>query len=83
MTRDEHRAKCIEAQALAYVKRWQDGASRADSFAAAFDALHGLARVTPLEATDEMIDAAKPICPDIGTYKAMAAAGDLTNPPKP
>jgi hypothetical protein len=51
------------------------------------DSLHGIARVDPIEATEEMIaagsDAEGYSEGDIhGIWKAMAAAGDLTNPPE-
>jgi hypothetical protein len=84
MTRDEHRAKCIEvmqkaATANPLVIDWWG----------AFDSLHGIAFVCPIEATVEMINAAEPVYDDTfpqcadNIYKAMAAAGDLTKPPEP
>lgn len=58
-----------------------------DAMAVAFDAQYGLARVCPIEATEEMIEASY-ICDDCRkprdektTWRAMSAAGDLTNPP--
>ncbi len=58
------------------------------------DALHGLARVVPVEATEEMIDGELDrrdrLTYGIGldersvsnAWRAMTAAGDLTNPPE-
>lgn len=55
----------------------------------ALDSLHGLARIVPIEATEVMVEAGmyvlgltmKPIVSE-EVFHAMAAAGDLTNPPE-
>ena len=81
MTRDEAREKCFEAQTLAYVKAWQAGESRLDCFRAAFDTLNGIARVVPIEATEEMIMHAN-LSSNRGAemmWKIMSTWGDLTN----
>jgi hypothetical protein len=81
MTRDEHREKCIEVMASAY-RRFD---KRLPAMQRAFDSLHGIARVVPIEATEEMrilghdgygVDGMK------GAWNEMSAAGDLTNPPE-
>jgi hypothetical protein len=91
MTRDEHRAKCIEAMARTLCDRnepgpeWQDYVPDAT---AALDALRGLARIVPIEATEEMIDAAylrgihDHFAEEREAWRAMSAAGDLTNTPE-
>lgn len=89
MTRDEHRAKCIEAmieagpQASSYLN-WKK------IMTAAFDAIRTAdARVDPVEATEEMIEAGELAAgakwsghPVVFIFSAMSAAGDLTNPPE-
>jgi hypothetical protein len=62
MTRDEYRAKCIEAMKAAYVVFELTPEHASDeffdlftaSFTAIFDSLHGIAHVVPIEATEEM-----------------------------
>lgn len=88
MTRDEHRAKCIEAIRAAF-EAANDDQQRFplldDCWAAAFDALPSAgARVDPVEATEEMMKAARDARPSTIWYMwlAMSAAGDLTNPPE-
>jgi len=100
MTRDEHRAKCIEAMAYSMSKWWIEENMAGWKYLAtvmamtAFDALHGIARVVPIEATGKMIAASDiywqsefpgfPTMADVeGMWRAMSAAGDLTNPAKP
>ncbi len=91
MTLDEHRAKCIEAMCRVRVKQsdpslnmiWQDFF---EEMMTIFDSLHGIARVVPVEATDEMIEE---LC-STGLYddeanqlwRAASRVGDLTNPPE-
>lgn len=89
MTRDEYRKACIEAMEEAfYVRSSGEPASVYDCMVAAFDALHGVARVNQIEATEEMINTLDdswfdvPIC-DIGeVFEILSATGDLTNPPE-
>lgn len=71
MTRDEHRAKCIEANSLALARNMfpernlqsldELGPRLKECYLAAgqegIDALHGVASVNPIEATEEMIEA--------------------------
>jgi hypothetical protein len=88
---DEHRAKCIDAMIGAYVLQLKNDScsSLRQCMTAAFDALHGIARVNPIEATEEMCQAAAtlgdrvyPGWPGVsGYWDAMSAAGDLTMPP--
>ena len=97
MTRDEHRAKCIEVMARTWLKRRGydidsgDNPSLAwilrqtiDELVEVFDALPTAGvRVVPIEATREMIDAAsKTKRPWADCFELMAAAGDLTNDPE-
>lgn len=73
MTKDELRKQCIGAIKRSLTNR----ISLHEDAEAAFDALHGLVRVVPIEATEEMnqvywrSSAGK-------LFDAMAAAGDLT-----
>lgn len=86
VTREKHREKCIEAIKLALQDQacidlhgddyWNHQAN------AAFDALHGIARVTPIEATYRMLVEGDVCSTTSGQWCAMSAAGDLTNPPK-
>jgi hypothetical protein len=77
MTREEHREMCIEAIHRAAMTVTWEAAERA------FDSLHGIVRVGPVEATEEMLHAALPISvrtsSDPELWRAMSAAGDLTN----
>jgi len=105
MTSDEYRAKCIEAEAIAAFERYNDSpwicASEDEkkhwiwTMTAAFDSIHGIARVVPIEATEEMVKAGSsalvrwessndPYSANCVTavYKAMSAAGRLTSPPE-
>lgn len=94
MTRDEHRAKCIEAMATVWLRNrgyespadipewiWRQTIAEQT---AAFNALYGVAFVNPRQPTAEMIGAgqsAEEDGMDLGRiFKAMATAGDLTNP---
>jgi hypothetical protein len=92
MTPAEDRAQCIEAMALEEL-RYEHGlvtfspqtiAIAKEKAAHILDSLHGIARVNPIEATEEMVDAAfhcgSAEYEDI--FRAMAARGDLTNPPE-
>jgi hypothetical protein len=93
MTRDEARAKCIEAMVEGGNKLRRGHGPSWETMAAAFDALHGIARVDPVEATEKMITAARaarqahkdmsmPELLDDTLWRAMSAAGDLTNGPE-
>ena len=85
-SRDEARAKCIEVIGTALIATEDSGDVLVEA-AAAFDALHGLARVVPVEATEKMVAAVA-----YGTkeylrhveamFETMSTAGDLTNPPE-
>lgn len=99
MTREEHRAKCIEAMAFAWLKRrgykppyipaWMVRQTIEEQ-TIAFDSLHGIVRVNPVEATGEMIEAGRAanleVNPTEGLYqrvfRAMSSRGDLTNQPE-
>jgi hypothetical protein len=82
MTRDEYRARCIEA--IAYGQKWEEVVEK-DVYrchaAKILDSLHGIARVVPIEATEEMSISGIDAAPG-QTWRAMSAAGDLTNPPE-
>ena len=91
MTRNDHRAQCIEAMEEAFYKRSSGTPTSVyDCMSAAFDSLHGIAVVNPIEATNEMIRAGVVILEDephaysdaISCWNAMSAAGDLTNLPE-
>jgi hypothetical protein len=93
MTPAEHRVKCIEAVATAMIhdmfaphelpvcdELWRKYVHTAT---AAFDALHGIARVVPIEATHEMIyTIGPPFAWNSRIFGYMSAAGDLTDPPE-
>jgi len=94
------RAKCIEAIALVLEDDLRDivdpgsntfmyGGDRShwiDAATLAFDALRSAGvRVVPMEATEDMLEAAwESIIAEDGkeAWKDMSAAGDLTNPPE-
>lgn len=100
MTSDELRQQCIDAMEVAADNALpclcdKDGhpISPGDFHAAieaAFDAMHGLVRLEPPEATPEMIEAGAmkvsyPAYSEAGrvatnVWRVMAAAGDLTRP---
>lgn len=89
-SRNEQRAKCIEAMAVADCELsgelWNElsEAAREDYRMNArplFDSLHGLARVNPIEATKEMVDPKVESEGQRRTWRYMSAAGDITNPP--
>ena len=86
MTRDEHRAKCIEAMREAYGKAWSQSKTKKFSWqsglTAAFDALHGVAFIDPIEATEDMVLAGLSKFTVRQRWRAMSARGDLTNPPE-
>jgi len=82
MDKSELREKVIEAMLSAYWEKWSEGdgcgssATARDCMTAVLDALHGIVRVNPPEATEEMIKAGH----NFGYYAVMAAAGDITQP---
>jgi hypothetical protein len=95
MTRDDHRAQCIEAMAAGmYGKGWDGPAEKMPgekmkdvwrNYARrAFDSLRTAgARVNPVKATEEMLTAARNYFSDpLTAYETIAAAGDLTNQPE-
>lgn len=90
MTRDEQRAACFKAMKVAFINPEWPGIPHLSNdeiftirISSAFDSLHGLARVNPIEATEEMLFAARNYFADgLGAYEAISAAGDLTNPPE-
>lgn len=86
----EQRASIIEAiartLAILYggnADLWKDFEEEATAI---FDAQHGLARVCPIEATEEMIAAARELRymePVLNQqWRLMSASGDLTNLPE-
>lgn len=98
MTRDAERAQCIDAMAKAICKSqgrdpdeliefgtepysplWGNYTLEATS---AFDALHGLARVCSVEATEEMLIAGSLQSTLPGIWHAMTTSGALTNEPE-
>jgi hypothetical protein len=70
---------------LGYWKRWefpsQGDASVRELLIAAFDALHGIAHVNWISATEEMARAGIGRT-EISAWKVMSQVGDLTNPPE-
>jgi hypothetical protein len=94
MTLDEQRAKCIEAIKICH-QTYEIGYFSDFHAARILDSLHGIARVDPIEATEEML---KAYCGALNIgghghvfpekikaaarWSAMSAAGDLTNPPE-
>jgi hypothetical protein len=97
MTRDEHRAKCIESIGHAILMRMTTSdpprGKWPSTFIAetAFDALHGIAWVVPHgdrndigKILDDMAHDGRAIAPitSVDIFIAMSAAGDLTNPPE-
>jgi hypothetical protein len=86
MTRYEQRAKCIEAIKRAYIAAYGLGGVDA-AFAAAFDSLHGIARVVPIEATEDMQHSGSIMIDGTWSearmcYEEMTAIGVITNPPE-
>jgi hypothetical protein len=88
--RDEHRTKCIEAIKICH-QTFEIGYFSDFQAARILDSLDGVARVVPIEATEEMLAAARREVDDLcergpgeyaDLYCAMSAAGDLTNPPE-
>ena len=87
MTRDQLRQKCIDAMKIAVpsavraeiAEWWLD-----EILNDLFDSLHGLVRVVPIEATEEMLqewyNSWSPSSDAKDAFNAMAAAGDLTRP---
>jgi len=90
MTRDEQRAACIKAMERAFYERSSSGepTSVYNCMVAAFDALNGLVRVCPVEATLEMMARATDTiyagddAEAAAVYELMSATGDLTDPPE-
>lgn len=94
MTRDEHRAKCIEAMARATALHVEGVEEMWPDFiaveTAAFDSLHGFATVNAPNATEEMISEGRlaflKTRPGEELYQrlwlAMSSTGALTNPPE-
>jgi hypothetical protein len=89
MTRDEHRAKYIEAIADELEPDWRrlqkidwaHGIVVLRKAARIFDSLHGIARVVPVEATQEMELKTSMDISGRRNFDIMSAAGDLTNDP--
>lgn len=84
MTRDEWRAKCIEAIETVLRDRFHfdspvDRHTLAENL---FNAQHDRVRVCPIEATDEMLDPRVESEGQRRTWRFMSAVGDLTNPPE-
>jgi hypothetical protein len=80
MTRDEHRAKCIEAMVRAHrASYWQDIEVR---MATAFDALHGIARVVPAEEFEDLMFYATADRTGEAKDFVERLVCDLTNPPE-
>jgi hypothetical protein len=90
MTRDEHRAKCIEAIKTCH-QTFEIGYFGDFQAARILDSIHGIALVCSPEVTAEMDAAGTGSLEKIGDadtliagiFLAMAAAGDLTNPQEP
>jgi hypothetical protein len=93
MTRDQQRNACFEKMAVARADGlWiaftkEQRRSFIEDEKRVFDSLHGIARVNPVEATDEMLLAAsefdensQQVCCAI--WRAMSTKGRLTNPPE-
>lgn len=87
MTRDDHRAQCIEAMKAAIRASIPDTWEPMIEEAAigVLTNLHSIARLVPSEATEEMIEAADPEGDCWFMERAVnraIAAGDLTNQPE-
>jgi hypothetical protein len=90
MTRDEHREECFEEMKAAAARQVGDLGVLGDVWwteilTAAFDSLHGIARVVPVEATEEMLEERRDVYTEYdarGIWRDMSAVGDLTNPPE-
>lgn len=90
--RDDKRTECIEALRGAVNKEKRGNGMSWETAEVAFDSLRGLARVVPIEATEEMIVSGKQEYESDEIYsresivksvfQAMSSAGDLTNPPE-
>lgn len=84
MTRADDRAKCIKAIDSVLIANGHFSPTTATS---AFDALHGIARVVPFEATEEILDSVYDYnmpegSPNAVDWECMTRVGDLTNPPE-
>jgi hypothetical protein len=79
---DELRQKCLEAMGKAYCARVAEGNWKFDDLmVACLNSLHGIARLVPVEATDEMIKAGELEYEYLGiaeVFAAMSATGDIT-----
>jgi hypothetical protein len=81
MTNDEQRKVCVSMVhgtliGLGYNATLEEATD-------IFDAVYGLARICPIEATAEMLEAAQNYFGEgLTAYYAIAAAGDLTKPPE-
>jgi hypothetical protein len=86
MTRDEDRAKCIEEMERAWMAHYGIDQGQFPfalrAMTAAFDSLHSIAVVCPVEITEEMFNSIKKSASKEETFRAMSAAGDLTNGPE-
>lgn len=89
--RDELRVVCIETMNAAFNRvydyEWDklpDDIAVSYAMSAAFDSLHGLARVCPAEATPQMEGAGYNAAfrSISACWHAMSIAGDLTNQPE-
>lgn len=84
MTRDKYRETCIKAMEKAMRGPLSKRQARINAVAA-LDSLHGIAFVDPVEPAEEMVAAGMGVphhenCCEV--FAAMAAAGNLTNPPE-
>lgn len=84
--RDELREKCVRAMVDAGNKHKRGHGTSWETMAIAFDSLHGLVRVNPIEATEDMqiagVEADNNDSHLRGVWRVMSAAGDLTNAPE-
>jgi hypothetical protein len=87
MTRNDHREAC--AWAIMRCMNWENSTGKWIAAFAILDSLHGAgARVVPIEATEEMLDAAyyrgraDDFAEEREAWRAMSAAGDITNAPQ-
>lgn len=95
MTRDEQRNQCIEAMRNSWLRQRRHTLEEmapwylqliTNEFTIAFDALHGIVRVSPLEVTEEAIELLMDGCTSRDEarifYNEMMSEGDLTNAEK-
>lgn len=74
MTRDEHRKACIEAMEEAFCE--VEPSTIHEGLTAAFDSLHGIARVVPIGAEMKLLPRSD------GDFDIDTRSADLTNPPE-